>query len=38
MTSYDVGIMLGLKGFCAVIIGGMSSGLGLCWEDFAGLY
>ena len=28
MTSYDVGIMLGLKGFCAVIIGGMSSGLG----------
>lgn len=28
MTSYDVGIMLGLKGFCAVIIGGMGSGLG----------
>ncbi len=28
MTSYDVGIMLGLKGFCAVIIGGMSSGIG----------
>jgi branched-chain amino acid transport system permease protein len=28
MTSFDVGIMLGLKGFCAVIIGGMSSGLG----------
>lgn len=28
MTSYDVGIMLGLKGFIAVIIGGMSSGLG----------
>jgi branched-chain amino acid transport system permease protein len=28
MTSYDVGIMLGLKGFCAVIIGGMSSSLG----------
>jgi branched-chain amino acid transport system permease protein len=28
MTSYDVGIMIGLKGFCAVIIGGMSSGLG----------
>ena len=28
MTSYDVGIMLGLEGFCAVIIGGMSSGLG----------
>ena len=27
MTSYDVGIMLGLKGFCAAIIGGMSSGL-----------
>ncbi|MEN6622094.1 MAG: branched-chain amino acid ABC transporter permease [Smithella sp.] len=28
MTSYDVGVMLGLKGFCAVIIGGMSSGFG----------
>jgi len=28
MTSYDVGIMLGLKGFCAAIIGGMSSGVG----------
>lgn len=28
MTAYDVGVMLGLKGFCAVIIGGMSSGLG----------
>lgn len=28
MTSYDVGIMLGLKGFCAAIIGGMSSGFG----------
>lgn len=28
MTSYDVGIMLGLKGFCAAIIGGMSGGLG----------
>ncbi|MDD3293600.1 MAG: branched-chain amino acid ABC transporter permease [Geobacteraceae bacterium] len=27
MTSYDVGAMLGLKGFCAAIIGGMSSGL-----------
>jgi branched-chain amino acid transport system permease protein len=27
MTSYDVGIMLGLKGFCAAIIGGMSGGL-----------
>jgi branched-chain amino acid transport system permease protein len=27
MTSYDVGVMLGLKGFCAAIIGGMSSGL-----------
>jgi branched-chain amino acid transport system permease protein len=26
MTSFDVGIMLGLKGFCAAIIGGMSSG------------
>jgi branched-chain amino acid transport system permease protein len=28
MTSYDVGIMLGLKGFCAAIIGGLSGGLG----------
>ncbi|MDD5711140.1 MAG: branched-chain amino acid ABC transporter permease [Smithellaceae bacterium] len=28
MTSYDVGVMLGLKGFCAAIIGGMSSGIG----------
>ncbi len=28
MTSYDVGIMLGLKGFCAAIIGGMSTGIG----------
>lgn len=27
MTSYDVGVMLGLKGFCAAIIGGMSSGI-----------
>ncbi len=27
MTAYDVGIMLGLKGFCAAIIGGMSSGI-----------
>ena len=27
MTAYDVGIMLGLKGFCAAIIGGMSSGV-----------
>ncbi|MEI6208076.1 MAG: branched-chain amino acid ABC transporter permease [Desulfuromonadales bacterium] len=26
MTAYDVGIMLGLKGFCAAIIGGMSGG------------
>lgn len=28
LTAYDVGIMLGLKGFCAAIIGGMSSGFG----------
>jgi branched-chain amino acid transport system permease protein len=28
MTSYDVGIMLGLKGFCAAIIGGLTAGLG----------
>lgn len=28
MTAYDVGVMLGLKGFCAAIIGGMSSGFG----------
>jgi branched-chain amino acid transport system permease protein len=27
-TSYDVGIMLGLKGFCAVILGGLSQGWG----------
>ncbi len=27
MTAYDVGVMLGLKGFCAAIIGGMSSGM-----------
>ena len=26
LTSYDVGIMLGLKGFCAAIMGGMGSG------------
>jgi branched-chain amino acid transport system permease protein len=34
MTSYDVGIMLGLKGFCAVIIGGMSSGMGTILGGF----
>jgi len=34
MTSYDVGVMLGLKGFCAVIIGGMSSGMGTVLADF----
>lgn len=28
MTAYDVGIMIGIKGFCAAIIGGMSSGFG----------
>lgn len=28
MTAYDMGTLLGLKGFCAAIIGGMSSGLG----------
>lgn len=27
MTAYDVGILLGLKGFCAAIIGGMSGGI-----------
>src|SRR5512133_457120 len=27
MVAYDVGGMLGLKGFCAAIIGGMSSGI-----------
>ncbi|ACM21149.1 branched-chain amino acid ABC transporter, membrane protein [Geotalea daltonii FRC-32] len=27
MTAYDVGVMLGLKGFCAAIIGGMSTGM-----------
>ncbi|MBN1365832.1 MAG: branched-chain amino acid ABC transporter permease [Syntrophaceae bacterium] len=34
MTSYDVGVMLGLKGFCAVIIGGMSSGMGTVLGGF----
>lgn len=34
MTSYDVGVMLGLKGFCAVIIGGMSSGMGTIMGGF----
>ena len=29
MTAYDVGVMLGLKGFCAAIIGGMGSGFGI---------
>jgi branched-chain amino acid transport system permease protein len=28
MTSYDVGVMLGIKGFCAAIIGGMGTGAG----------
>ncbi len=28
MTSYDVGIMLGLKGFVAAVVGGLGSGLG----------
>ncbi len=28
MTSYDVGIMLGLKGFVAAVLGGMGNGLG----------
>lgn len=28
MTSFDVGIMLGLKGFVAVVVGGLGSGLG----------
>jgi branched-chain amino acid transport system permease protein len=27
-TSYDVGVMLGLKGFAAAILGGMGSGIG----------
>jgi branched-chain amino acid transport system permease protein len=27
MVAYDMGVMLGLKGFCAAIIGGMSSGM-----------
>ena len=29
MVSYDMGIMLGLKGFCAAIIGGLSGGIGI---------
>ena len=28
MTSYDVGVLLGLKGFVAAVLGGMGSGLG----------
>jgi branched-chain amino acid transport system permease protein len=28
MTSYDVGIMLGLKGFVAAVLGGLGNGLG----------
>lgn len=28
MTSFDVGVMLGLKGFVAAIVGGLGSGLG----------
>ena len=28
LTSYDVGIMLGLKGFVAAVVGGLGSGLG----------
>jgi len=28
MTSYDVGIMLGLKGFIGAVVGGMGSGMG----------
>ena len=28
LTSYDVGVMLGLKGFAAAILGGLGSGLG----------
>lgn len=29
MTAYDVGVMLGIKGFCAAIIGGLSGGIGI---------
>jgi branched-chain amino acid transport system permease protein len=28
LTRYDIGIMLGLKGFCAAILGGLGSGYG----------
>lgn len=28
LTSYDVGVMLGLKGFVAAVVGGMGNGLG----------
>ena len=28
LTSYDVGIMLGLKGFVAAVLGGLGSGVG----------
>jgi branched-chain amino acid transport system permease protein len=28
LTSYDVGILLGLKGFAAAVLGGLGSGVG----------
>ncbi len=28
LTNYEVGIMLGLKGFCAAVLGGLGNGLG----------
>jgi len=28
LTSFDIGIMIGLKGFCAAIIGGLGNGMG----------
>jgi branched-chain amino acid transport system permease protein len=46
LTQYDVGIALGMKGFCAAILGGLRNPLGSAWgglllglaEGFAGGY
>jgi len=46
LTQYDVGIALGMKGFCAAILGGLRNPLGAVWgglilglsEAFAGGY
>ena len=39
LTSYDVGIMFGLKGFVAAVVGGLGSGLGaVCGGLLVGLF